>query len=117
MSPQKSLPSTEVGRYFLIRGVLLCTSIGKMPRAYNDRFALAAEDAAANRYKMQGDGRNIGDLDLIIWPSRQTFWMVPPDRPSSCGRKFASGCTQRKSAAAYGFDHTGVHFFFSFPND
>jgi hypothetical protein len=79
-----------------------------MPPGYNDRlYALAAEDADANRIQDKDDDRNIGDQTNHLGHLRHNFLMDRRDPAIAVLAQMVAAAVREYLQLAYGYDYAG----------
>jgi len=80
----------------------------EMPEGFNDRlYALAAEDAVANRIQDADDGRNVGDQTNHLGHLRHNFLVDRQDPAIAVLAQMVATGVREYLQLAYGYDHTG----------
>jgi len=79
-----------------------------MPEGFNDRlYALAVEDAVANRIQHAGDGRNVGDQTNHLGHLRHNFLIDRQDPTIAVLAQMVAAAVREYLQLAYGYDHAG----------
>lgn len=80
----------------------------EMPEGFNDcLYALAAQDAEANRIREAGDGRNVGDQTNHLGHLRHNFLMDRQDPAIAVLAQMVVAGVREYLQLAYGYDHAG----------
>ena len=78
-----------------------------MPKGFNDRlYALAAEDAVANRINDADDGRNVGDQTNHLVHLRHNFLIDRQDPAIAALAEMVAAAVIEYLQLAYGYEHT-----------
>ncbi|NQV79543.1 MAG: hypothetical protein HQ495_03270, partial [Alphaproteobacteria bacterium] len=80
----------------------------EMPEGFNDRlYALAAEDALANRIADNGDARNVGDQTNHLGHLRHNFLMDRRDPAIAALAQMVAAAVREYLQLAYGYELAG----------